>query len=167
MSLDVGVGDGSSLGRISGEPSFSLEDGALYWFLHPLFVTLATRTGQYVDLYGDASFSGEQLSALEEMLTVAKELAEAQPESWEVHVGTQVAPVQKELFQRLDREALPGSARGMEARHEKGGAAWASGGLLRRLSGAAGGVIPAVQPPESVFGSQNSRRQKGRTLRSI
>jgi hypothetical protein len=106
MALDIGVGDGSSLVPAQGEPSLWLEDDAPYWFLHPLFERLAARTGQYIDLYGDASFAGEPLAALKEMLTEARRLAESQPDSWEVHVGTQVSPVHQELYKRLDRAVL-------------------------------------------------------------
>ncbi|HZT83039.1 MAG TPA: hypothetical protein VFA26_22605, partial [Gemmataceae bacterium] len=66
----------------------------------------AARTGQYIDLYGDASFAGRPLAALKEMLSEARRLAEAQPESWDVHVGTQVSPVRQELYRRLDRDGL-------------------------------------------------------------
>jgi hypothetical protein len=106
MALDVGVGDGFSLQPIPSEPSLSLENDALYWFLYPLFERLAAQTGQYIDLYGDASFAGEQIAALKEMLTDALRLAEAQPDSWEVYIGTQVSPVRQVLYQRLDRKVL-------------------------------------------------------------
>jgi hypothetical protein len=106
MALDIGVGDGSSLVPVQGEPSLWLEDAAPYWFLHPLFERLAAVTGQYIDLYGDASFAGEQLAALKQMLTEARRLAESQPGPWEVHIGTQMSPVHRELYKRLDRGVL-------------------------------------------------------------
>src|SRR5262245_51246580 len=106
MALDVGVGDGSSLVPIQGEPLLWLEDDAPYWFLYPLFESLAAQTGQCIDLYGNASFAGEQLAALKGMLTEAQRLAESQPGSWEVHVGTEVSPVHRELYKRLNREVL-------------------------------------------------------------
>jgi hypothetical protein len=106
MALDIGMGDGSSYVPVPGEPLLWLEDDAPYWFLHPLFERLATQTGQYIDLYGDASFAGEQLTALREMLIEAQRLAESQPDSWQVHVGTQVLPLHQECFKRLDREVL-------------------------------------------------------------
>lgn len=106
MALDIGVGDGSSLVLFQGEPSLWLEDDAPYWFLHPLFERLQAQTGQYIDLYGDASFVGEQLAALKQMLTEARRLAESQPDSWEVHVGTQVSPFHQELYKKLDRWVL-------------------------------------------------------------
>lgn len=106
MSLDIGVGDGSSLIPMRDEPSLSLEGDAIYWFLHPLFDRLRLQTGQYVDLYGDASFADWRLVALKRMLAQARDLAEAQLETWEVHVGTQVTPVLRELWEPLRREKL-------------------------------------------------------------
>jgi hypothetical protein len=55
MALDIGVGDGSSLIPVQGEPSLWLEDDAPYWFLDPLFDRLRVKTGQYLDLCGDGA----------------------------------------------------------------------------------------------------------------
>jgi hypothetical protein len=106
MSLDIGVGDGSSFIPAQGEPSLSLDDDGYYWFLHPLFERLRTDTGQYIDLYGDAHFDGECRAALERVLAEARRLAGSQPEEWQVHVGTQLMPEHKELFQRVERETM-------------------------------------------------------------
>ncbi len=106
MSLDIGVGDGSSPAPVPGEPSLSLENDAAYWFLHPLFESLRAATGQYVDLDGNASFTGESLLVLKQMLAQGRASAESQPDSWEVHIGTQIAPVRRELWRPLRREAL-------------------------------------------------------------
>ena len=57
MALDLGVGNGVSLIPQQGEPSLWLNSDGYYWFLHPLIEKLASETGQYIDLYGDASFS--------------------------------------------------------------------------------------------------------------
>jgi len=106
MSLDIGVGDGSSPVPIRGEPSLCLEDDALYWFLHPLFEQLQAETGQYIDLYGNASFANDKLDALKRMLAQARTQAESQPDTWEVHVGTQLLPVRREVWNSLTRETL-------------------------------------------------------------
>ena len=58
-----------------------------YWFIEPLFREFREQTGQYVDLYGNASFAGNDLLALEQILQQALTLIEAQPESWAVIVG--------------------------------------------------------------------------------
>lgn len=106
MGLDIGVGDGHSLVPLRDEPSLRLEDGACYWFLHPLFERLAAQTGQYIDLYGEASFAAEGLVRLKQMLSEARRLVESHPDSWAVHVGTQAAPVYQVLYERVDRELL-------------------------------------------------------------
>src|SRR5262249_46078044 len=45
MALDSGIGDGSSLIPIQGEPLVQLDNDAPYWFLHPLFESLREETG--------------------------------------------------------------------------------------------------------------------------
>lgn len=106
MALDVGIGDGKSLIPVQNEPSLFLEDDGYYWFLHPLFERLRTETGQYIDLYGDASFGEANLSALEQVLKEARALVESQPVAWEVHVGTQIIPKGKDLFKVVGAEIV-------------------------------------------------------------
>jgi hypothetical protein len=106
MALDIGVGDGCSLIPVQGEPSLFLEDDGYYWFLHPLFERLAVETGQYIDLYGDGSFAGEKLAALERVLAEARQFVRSQPEAWSVHVGTQVSPERRELYRPVERQAM-------------------------------------------------------------
>jgi hypothetical protein len=88
---------------MEGEPALSMEDAAAYWFLHPLFERLAVETTQYIDLYGNASFAGQRLAALKDMLTEARRLAEAQPDRWQVCVGSNQL---QEVWEPLDKEAL-------------------------------------------------------------
>ena len=95
MPLDIGIGDGTSLAPLRDQPSFSLDDDGYYWYLHPLLEELAASTGQYIDLYGDASFSGQQLGAVKKMLAKAKRLVASQPACWEVCIGQQLIPRQK------------------------------------------------------------------------
>jgi hypothetical protein len=106
MSLDIGIGDGSSLVPVPGEPSLFLDDDGYYWFLHPLFGRLQAETGQYIDLYGDASFVGESLAALERLLLEARTLIESQPDTWDVHVGTQILPKGRDLFKVEGRKIV-------------------------------------------------------------
>src|SRR5947209_5587625 len=98
MALDIGIGDGSSLIPVQDEPSLFLEDDGYYWCLHPLFERLGAETGQYLDLYGDASFADRALSALERSLVEARAFIESQPDAWEVYVGTQIMPTERDLF---------------------------------------------------------------------
>jgi hypothetical protein len=106
MALDLGIGDGVSLIPQQSEPSLWLESDGYYWFLHPLFEKLRSETGQYIDLYGYASFSGATLSVLERMVAEAVRLVQAQPATWQVHTGTQVRPDHKELYAEVKKDCF-------------------------------------------------------------
>ncbi len=106
MSLEIGIGQDSSWTPDRSEPLLYLEDDGYYWFLHPLLERLAKATGQYVDLYGGASFAGDHLTALEQTLADAQQLVMSQPEEWSVHVGTQVSPDHRELYHGAKRERM-------------------------------------------------------------
>ncbi len=82
----------------------ALEDDSYYWFLHPLFEQLQEATGQYIDLYGNAVFDGEGLTALEMMLRDARTMGMSQLESGSVHVGIEVRPVPRELYKDVSKE---------------------------------------------------------------
>ena len=86
MGLNIGVGQSAK--TRSHEPSMALEDDGYFWFLWPHFDRLSAETGQTMDLYGDASFSGESLTAIERALALATSQVENQPKSWEVSIGT-------------------------------------------------------------------------------
>ena len=101
--LDIGVGDGVGKPPDTTEPRLAFDDDGYYWFLHPLFGELRAATGQCIDLYGDAAFAGPDLDALERMLSAARRRVEAEPESWDVHTGTQVQPVRREVFKQVGR----------------------------------------------------------------
>ena len=104
MSLAIGIRDSTSLLPMATEPFLDLDNDGYYWFLHPLFGQLWTETGKYIDLYGDAAFEGESLAALERMLIEARALIESRPDSWEVHIGTQIKPTKKEIYVPVERD---------------------------------------------------------------
>jgi hypothetical protein len=106
MALAIGLDVGGSTSPSRSEPSLSLDDDGYYWFLHPLWERLRSETGQYIDLYGYAGFAGEDLAALDRILTEARQLVEAQPETWQVHVGTRISPEHRELYCQVQREAM-------------------------------------------------------------
>ena len=89
MSLDIGIGDGSSLVPERDEPSLFLEDDGYYWFLHPLFEGLQAETGQYIDSRR-RDFSRGSLAALERCSWAEHDSVAAG--YGEVHVGTQIMP---------------------------------------------------------------------------
>ena len=89
------------------EVVFQLHDNAHYWFLHPWFVRLHKALGKYIDLYGDVELDkGSGLTALVQALAEAKGHAERQPKEWQVHVGTRLRPVHKELYETVRRAEL-------------------------------------------------------------
>ncbi len=103
MPLDIGflLPDGKLDCRIQ------FRDDGTYWFLHPWFERVHETTGQYVDLYGGAQFhQGNGLSALIDAVSQAKTAAQAQPLEWQVHTGTQLRPVRKELYDKVSRAAV-------------------------------------------------------------
>ena len=104
MALDLGIGDGVSLIPQQSEPSLWLESDGYYWFLHPLFEKLQSETGQYIDLYGDASFTDASLSALERMIDEAMSLVKAHPATWQVHTGAELSPKYKELYAAVEKD---------------------------------------------------------------
>ena len=109
MPLDVGLAGAQGTPRSAAEFFVSFDDddnGGYYWFLHPLFERLAQATGQYIDLYGSAEFRGDDLVALDGTLREARQLVLAQPQRWSVHVGTQTAPVRRELFKDVERSTF-------------------------------------------------------------
>ena len=87
MPIDVDVQPKAEMPRIDDnyEHICSFEDDGYYWFLHPLFEELKQRTGQYTDLYGCAAFSGHTLNELKSSITGATQLAQLQPDTWEVN----------------------------------------------------------------------------------
>jgi len=84
------------------------ENGGYYWFLYPLFVQLAEKTGQLIELYGAAEFRGDALLLLQETLRKARRLVTEQSEEWSVDVGTQTLPNAPEqaprtVFKKVER----------------------------------------------------------------
>jgi hypothetical protein len=111
MPLDIGLADSrpgppSAAGPIVQFDDF--ENGGYYWYLHPWFDQLAQRTGQLIDLYGDAEFHGDALNSLEESLREARRAIAAQPDRWSVYVGTQTMPnapeqPSRDVFKTVER----------------------------------------------------------------
>ena len=104
MSLDIGIGKSPTSGFVKGEPLLSLVDDGYYWFLHPFFERLATGTGQYIDLYGGASFHDKDLLVLEQLLVEIRIHTELQPVAWDVVIGTQTTPAVKEVYETVQRK---------------------------------------------------------------
>ena len=121
MSLDVFIQSTVKLPPIgSGSESIcAFEDDGCYWFLHPLFEELSQRTGQYIDLYGGAVFHGPALDELHRTLVAARQLAQLQPDTWEVHIGSQAWPVPQERYSTVHKQELLRLLNTLEAAIEK------------------------------------------------
>jgi len=104
MSLDIYLRSSNS--RSSSAPALSFEDDGYYRFLQPLFDRVGKQSGKYIDLYGDALFTQDDWPRLRTMLADAETMARGKPTTWEVHVGTQLKPVRKELYRTVKREEL-------------------------------------------------------------
>ncbi len=81
----------------------ALQDDGYYWFLYPLFERLGEECGKILDLYGGGLFTRDDFPRLRQMLDEAQAMAERQPESWQVHVGTELQPTPRELYKTVQR----------------------------------------------------------------
>lgn len=77
-----------------------------YHALSAFFENLRQNTGQNVDLYGDAAFGGDNLDVLKIALDEAKIWLDAQPTSWKVTLGFQIAPQHQEIIALVQCQAL-------------------------------------------------------------
>ena len=117
MSLTIGIAvEGTQPVELEADTRVDFEDDGYYWFLYPLFERLAQRTGQLIDLYDGAAFSGPALAALRETIAEAMQLVGTMTDQWDVQTGTEIgsyqnpkpptpvySPVQKGEFERLLR----------------------------------------------------------------
>ncbi len=98
MSLEVGIQNGKETNY-----RLSLEDDGYYWFLHPLFEKMANSIGIYIDLYGHAQFKKDNIVYLESLLKEAYLMILDKPDYWDVHTGTQTAPIEKEIYSKVSK----------------------------------------------------------------
>jgi hypothetical protein len=117
MSLTIGIAiEGTRPVELDAATRVDFEDDGYYWFLYPLFERLAARTGQMIDLYDGATFSGPALADLRATVSEAMRLVATMPDEWDVQTGTEIgshlhpkpptpvySPVNKMEFERLLR----------------------------------------------------------------
>src|SRR5262249_12737311 len=100
MPLDIALVDPQSgppsmvgpIVQFCDDDKYDDDTGCYYSFLHPFCSRLGETTGQYIDLYGDAEFRGQDLQLLRETLLEARQLVATQPEQWSVYMGTSSMP---------------------------------------------------------------------------
>jgi hypothetical protein len=106
-----------STSQITSPALLSFQDDGYYWFLEPVFRSIAEQTGQYIDLYSNADFYEGGLLALQDGLEVAHQMVNDQAARWDVIIGTYAdsgesiyCPVKKqdflELLQRFEDAVL-------------------------------------------------------------
>ena len=106
MPLDVFLSPKRDAPGTQWERRLNFDNDGYYWFLHPLFDDIRKECGRYIDLYGDATFGPEELFRLEELLTRAYEMLPPGARRWNVHVGRQTRPEEKELFETVSRPTI-------------------------------------------------------------
>lgn len=78
-----------------------------YWFLLPFFETLRTKTSEMIDLYDDCVFENGNLDKLKtELIIKINELRAESKNKWDVHTGTQVHPLKKDIYKPVVKKDL-------------------------------------------------------------
>lgn len=104
MGVDMRVRRAGSRDLVG--PALTLVDDGYYRFLHPWFERLRGQSGKYIDLYGDTQLTRDDFPRLRALLAEAALMASRQPATWQVQVGTQLHPVEKELYRTVVRRDL-------------------------------------------------------------
>jgi hypothetical protein len=105
MALDVWIGRPT---RFKGGPAVSFEPEAYYSFLYPLFEEFAATYGQMIDPYDGAVIETTELLPVLALVDRAKALVSAQPEVFDVHMGTNLGsffePKSEEMYDTVKRD---------------------------------------------------------------
>jgi hypothetical protein len=109
MALTIMLTVNGQKAKIHSGPSVSFDgNDADYWYLWSTMIKeIENKTGELIDLYDDAEFSGENLHELEAI--VAKHVANLKNKKeteWDVHTGTALLPVKKEIYKTLSKKDL-------------------------------------------------------------
>jgi hypothetical protein len=86
MSLDFGLADAKTA-KSYPAMKLSLVDDGYYWFCYPFFEELAKQTGEMIDLYDGAWFSGVKLNDLQQTLAAIRSKGLSMPEEWQQFIG--------------------------------------------------------------------------------
>ena len=104
MALNIVLTVNGQAPEYNRDTSISFEGGdADYWYLWPTMIKqIKDQTGELIDLYDDAEFSGESLVKVERIILNELDYLQKKKEKrWDVHVGTQLQPTKKEIFKTL------------------------------------------------------------------
>jgi hypothetical protein len=109
MALDIVLTVNGQVPQYDPETSISFEGGAAdYWYLWPTMINeIKNKTGELIDLYDDAESSGDNLDKIETIvLHQLDELRKKKDKEWNVHIGTELQPIKKEIYRTLVKKDL-------------------------------------------------------------
>jgi len=109
MPLDIVLSVNSEAAIWNEHTSISFGgNDADYSFLWPTMIQeIKNQTGELLDLYDDAEFSGDDLPKLESIIIRYIEYLRGRKEAiWDVSIGTQLGPVKNEIFRPLVKTDL-------------------------------------------------------------
>lgn len=109
MALDIVLTLNGQVPEYRPETSISFEgEDADYWYLWSAMIQkIKNETGELIDLYDDAEFSGENLIKIEKIvISELEDIRNKKEKSWEIHTGTQIKPIKKEIFKTLIKKEL-------------------------------------------------------------
>lgn len=109
MALDIVLTVNGKAPEYNPETSISFESGAAdYWYLWPTMIKeIKSKTGELIDLYDKAEFSGDNLDKVEKIvLNHLEQLKTINETEWEVHTGTELQPVKREKYKILNKQEL-------------------------------------------------------------
>jgi hypothetical protein len=89
MALDVHVVAGDT-SQARGQVRLQFQDDGYFWYLYDAFELVADQTRQRIDLYGDATFAGDQLGEFESVLLDWRARVRAGPSRWAVTTGMEI-----------------------------------------------------------------------------
>lgn len=110
MAVDIVLTKNGKEREYNEETSIRFDDEDItgdYWFLQPFFEKIRIRTSETIDLYDDCEFEGSKLLRLkEELIKEISRLKNDSNKEWNVHTGTQVHPIKKEIYKPVIRKDL-------------------------------------------------------------
>jgi hypothetical protein len=107
MAIDIVLTKNGLRQAFNDETAICFEDAGDYTYLTPFFEKLKTATAQIIDLYDDCVFEGDNLIALKQAIMEEITLVSNQnEEKWFVITGTQIQPIQKDIYQEVIKKDL-------------------------------------------------------------
>jgi len=110
MAVDIVLTVNGKKSEYNEETSIRFDDddsNGDFCFLQPFFEKLRTKTSQVIDPYDDCIFENDNLKKLKhELVAEINRLKSESFEQREIHTGTQVNPIKKEIYKPVVRKLL-------------------------------------------------------------